>query len=46
MLLVLFGSIPPKSFDEYIYITSVVQPVVLNTQTEVVILEESIIKKV
>lgn len=46
MLLILFGSIPPKSFYEYIYITSLVQSIVINTQTEVVVLEESIIKKV
>lgn len=46
MLLVLFGSIPPKSFDEYIYITSVAQSVILNTQTEIVVLEETTIKKV
>ena len=42
----LLSNISMGSFDNYIYISSVVQPVVFNTQVEIVVLEETTIKKV
>lgn len=45
-MLLLLSNIQPRSFEDYIYISSVVQLVVFNTQVEIVVLEEIIIKKV